>query len=520
MPPDRSTIDKAELDRLIRVYRKAEKDILDTVANATDFGQARRAEQLLQIDTILTQLGSETGDWLGQNIPAQYTRGTTDLIKQLQSINVELKESSTMSIIDRRAVAAMISETQEAFAAGLTAVSKNAARVLSNAAKEAIKDELATGRILGETRKEVSARIKAAIQRDGISALVDKGGRPWSLDRYAEMLARTKMVEARNTGLANKMVANGYDLVEVSMHMSDHKECARYEGKILSLTGKTPGYPTLEQAMRNGLLHPNCQHQINAVRTDYAAITTAYDPRTGSYHQPFKTNPPATPKKQLTVPNDTPKATPSLSLIRNSRVYMNAAGKDATFKLTDLEDRFVGSSGIKITTTDGAVIRNGRRAAPNTRGYFSPSENKIVMRHVHNESDKQTFYHELGHAIDFTAYKVIDQFTGKLRFAGSMQTAIRRDTTAIVARRIQSNYGEKYTISFAEAQKVAAGKLGKFKEKSTGKVIEGGVKASWRKYARTQEEVFADAYGRYRLEPKKFEAYAPDMYNEFKRLGL
>jgi hypothetical protein len=302
MPPIRDTLNERELKKLIEMYKRAERQILATVADATDYGKARGAEQLLQIDKILTELGKDTGEWLDQNIPAQYERGTTDMLKTMQALKVGIKETSTMSVIDRRAVEALISETQAAFAASLTTVSRNAQKVISTAIKQAISDSLAQGRILGETRKQISDRIKANIKADGISALTDKGGRDWTLDRYAEMLARTKMVEARNTGLANKMIANGYDLVEITRFGSAHLECGRYEGKILSLTGKTPGYTTLSTAISNGLFHPNCKHQMNAIRTRYQDILTAYDPTSGSYKQAFAKNAPIPPKGKIKAP--------------------------------------------------------------------------------------------------------------------------------------------------------------------------------------------------------------------------
>ena len=33
-----------------------------------------------------------------------------------------------------------------------------------------------------------------------------------------------------------------------------------WQGKVLSITGKTKGYPTLEEAKAAGLFHPNCRH--------------------------------------------------------------------------------------------------------------------------------------------------------------------------------------------------------------------------------------------------------------------
>jgi hypothetical protein len=91
------------------------------------------------------------------------------------------------------------------------------------------------------------------------------------------MLFRTKVVEARNRGLINRMVENNYDLVQVSAHGATDV-CAEWEGKILSAMGQTPGYPTVAEAEADGLFHPNCRHAINVLIPSLAKMTDAYDP--------------------------------------------------------------------------------------------------------------------------------------------------------------------------------------------------------------------------------------------------
>jgi len=48
--------------------------------------------------------------------------------------------------------------------------------------------------------------------------------------------------------------------VKVSTHLGACELCQPWQGKILSFTGKTEGYPTLEEARAAGLFHPNCRH--------------------------------------------------------------------------------------------------------------------------------------------------------------------------------------------------------------------------------------------------------------------
>ncbi len=83
---------------------------------------------------------------------------------------------------------------------------------------------------------------------------------------YAEMLARTLTAntyrEAAQDSILEQFGEFG-DLVEILGRSAvDCSECKPYEGQILSLTGKTKGYTTIEEARASGLFHPNCIHSF------------------------------------------------------------------------------------------------------------------------------------------------------------------------------------------------------------------------------------------------------------------
>jgi hypothetical protein len=82
------------------------------------------------------------------------------------------------------------------------------------------------------------------------------------------MVARTTTMEAHLQGTANRLVEQGHDLVKVSTHRGACELCQPWQGKILSITGKTEGYPTLEEAKAAGLFHPNCFSKDTEVYTD------------------------------------------------------------------------------------------------------------------------------------------------------------------------------------------------------------------------------------------------------------
>lgn len=84
---------------------------------------------------------------------------------------------------------------------------------------------------------------------------------------YASMLARTLSAEVYRKAAKDNILkhfAQEGDLVEILGHsIYPDSPCIPYQGQILSLTGKTKGYTTIEEAKGNGLFHPNCIHSFS-----------------------------------------------------------------------------------------------------------------------------------------------------------------------------------------------------------------------------------------------------------------
>lgn len=280
MYPTEVVLNEKNQAKLIATLKKAYSSIVGEINTATDFGVANRRAILSQIEQKLTDLNISVDDFIKQEIPKYYKSGADDAVKQLNNAGAPVKVAEGFNRIHDEAVLALIDDTSKSFGTTMTGVARNADLLLGKATREQITQKLAEGTIGGKALREVRQTIKGVLQEQGIAALVDKGGNTWQLDRYADMLFRTKLVEARNRGLANRMVENDYDLVQVSNHGSSHRECAVWEGKILSATGNTPGYPTIADAERAGLFHPNCQHAINILIPSLARKTRAYDPDT------------------------------------------------------------------------------------------------------------------------------------------------------------------------------------------------------------------------------------------------
>ncbi|AGK95620.1 phage minor capsid protein [Clostridium pasteurianum] len=102
----------------------------------------------------------------------------------------------------------------------------------------------------------------------GINSIVYKDGKRVNIAAYAEMALRTASQRATFLGEGKKRDEWGLHLVVVSAHANTCKLCLPWQGKILiddvfSSGSKADGdYPLLSEAMKAGLLHPNCRHTL------------------------------------------------------------------------------------------------------------------------------------------------------------------------------------------------------------------------------------------------------------------
>jgi hypothetical protein len=135
------------------------------------------------------------------------------------------------------------------------------------------------------TRVEATQAALREWAYKGVAGFVDRGGREWSPDAYAEMAVRTGGMNAMREGYAATLKAVGEDLVRVTGHGYTCEKCAKYQGRILSLTGATPNgrqqvlhatedrtiwievTASVQEATADGLFHPNCFPAETLVQT-------------------------------------------------------------------------------------------------------------------------------------------------------------------------------------------------------------------------------------------------------------
>ena len=80
---------------------------------------------------------------------------------------------------------------------------------------------------------------------------------------YAEMATLTAIERASREGYMDQAREFGYDLVMISDHYGACPICEAWQGVVVSIDGKTPGYLTLADAEAAGVFHPRCMHDYS-----------------------------------------------------------------------------------------------------------------------------------------------------------------------------------------------------------------------------------------------------------------
>ena len=253
--------------RLRSLYSAAQTEIVRELRGATDFRRANLEAIRSQTDQILTELDQQTQIAVPEETRRHYEDGSFRAIKAFRAAGVEMAGSFTQ--LDEEAINAIAQEAYMNFGQGIQTAGRDVNRIMSIARRERIRTIIAEGTITAKTRREISKSIKAELA-DGITVLRDRAGKRWNMDTYAEMLTRTKMVEASNSGLQNRLAQEGADLVQVSDHANACPLCRPWGGEILSITGETEGYETVDEATSAGLFHPNCEHRLVPYKKEIA----------------------------------------------------------------------------------------------------------------------------------------------------------------------------------------------------------------------------------------------------------
>lgn len=246
----------------------AERGVLQAASNqvrvnmkSTHWGIAKAAE----IKRLRIDMGIAFQPLTGQGINAvtaklvedAYREGRNSIDEIISGTNQQLK-SGGFHKIDLRKMAAIANALSgsvdklrfPAFRSGLTLYKK----AITEAAVSVVSG--------GLTRRQATQVAIDKLSSKGITGFVDSAGRKWSLQGYGEMATRATTAQAQVEGALTRMIEYDRDLAIFSAHSPTCPWCAPWQGVVVSISGKTEGYPTFDEAVGAGILHPNCAHGV------------------------------------------------------------------------------------------------------------------------------------------------------------------------------------------------------------------------------------------------------------------
>lgn len=240
-----------EIRRLMLFYATAENEILTEINKGLAKGNNVRYLQTMRanVGVVLDDLLDGSREWCEQAIPRIYVEG-------MRNADRAFRDRLAVGLVHQQAAHILAENTFARFEDVAQLVGRR-----TNDIYRALSLDAVRGSTMGyKTWKQTARKLRDDLLERGITGFVDKAGRQWNLNTYAEMVARTSTMEAHIEGTKNRLLERGHDLVKVSTHMDACDLCEPWQGEVLSLTGNTEGYYTLDEARDEGLFHPNCKH--------------------------------------------------------------------------------------------------------------------------------------------------------------------------------------------------------------------------------------------------------------------
>lgn len=274
-----------ELERLIKLYLKAETDIINELGRLRSEGLVDYHAQaaLERVQAILRQLESDSWTYVPKMIESNFyvrhpeARAIAEPIAKHVAgyANAEALTATQTNIVER-----LVNNLMGQLIDGNMTVMSNLQSALIGRVEPDIYrtvglEQVAMQQATGSGVNKAVPEFLKALAREGVTAFTDKAGRNWSLHTYATMVSRTTARQAEILSVVSQ--DDEQDLYQITAHGSTCKLCAPYEGRVYSKSGKDPDFPPLLDAfgkidpagpddLSNSWLniHPNCLHSLRA----------------------------------------------------------------------------------------------------------------------------------------------------------------------------------------------------------------------------------------------------------------
>lgn len=246
----------AKLEKLTaKIEERISQTFIATIF-ASNYMAALRSARL-ESRRLIDGLQSEAKKWTDKAIPSTYDRAVSNVEAMIRMAGGIIKPLDKN--LHNIAKEIMVDSIADRLNSQFFGVGRKVDDIYKKLAVRHIQD-VASG------KKAWKAGTKGYLDdllKNGVTGFTDRGGHVWNLKTYTETVIRTGVMETHLNATANRLIESGHDLIKISSHSKPCDKCKKWEKKTLSLTGKTKGYPTLEEAKNDGLFHPRCRHTFS-----------------------------------------------------------------------------------------------------------------------------------------------------------------------------------------------------------------------------------------------------------------
>lgn len=268
-----------ELDTLQKIYLIARNDLLNTIINAKGVGTKTYYNTVLQqVNKELAKLQKASDSYISTEIPGEYKKALDETYDYFQKNHLLMKPPGAFASLHTEAIELLAREMQYNIRQGHAQVGRQILRYLNESQDEALRaagvaasaEKAAGGRTILDMKKNMISKL----QTEGFMTVQYGAGEKAyhvSLDSYTMLCARSTTREAGNLARENQLIANGYDLVEMTSHFPTCEVCASLQGRIYSISGNDKRFPPLSVAFSSGYhnVHPNCRHSVHPWIEDF-----------------------------------------------------------------------------------------------------------------------------------------------------------------------------------------------------------------------------------------------------------
>lgn len=255
-----------DAEKLIALYTRAGERLLDLIRSLEDgnFSRRRKERLLKEVDVILAGLTDGAAQSMSELLAMAYKEGVSEAVDSILAQGVPDERINTVlePLIHQQAVQAIMDDSFFRILEATDNMSQDAKRRIEEVTRTATERMLTEG----VNRRQATKEAVASMTEQGITGIVAKNGARIPADKYMNGVVQYNLRKAHVTGAENTIKQNGLDLIYVNFVGITCEYCAKYQGRVYSISGADPRFPKLEIRPP---YHAHCIHSISAWIEEY-----------------------------------------------------------------------------------------------------------------------------------------------------------------------------------------------------------------------------------------------------------